>query len=156
MIDASIAGDTGIHIFRLVLAAILTAIIGFEREYRHKPAGMRTVMLIGLGTTLFTIASIQFPLLSPNPAIGDASRVASMILAGIGFLGGGAIVHARGYVHGLTTSASIWVAAAIGMTVGMGLYGIAISATVIALVILTVLKKVHIEEENQSDNHSQE
>ncbi len=121
-------------VLRIVLAAALGAIIGAQRERAHKAAGLRTHILICLGSALFTVVSIHgFGLQSV-----DTSRVAAGIVTGIGFLGAGAIIHPRGenIVAGLTTAASIWTAAAIGMTVGTGLYLIAIAATVIVLIVL--------------------
>ncbi|MBU0531560.1 MAG: MgtC/SapB family protein [Candidatus Uhrbacteria bacterium] len=131
---------------RLVMAAILCGMIGFEREYRHRPAGIRTNALVGMGTALFTIASISFVQFGPEGSV-DAARVASYVLAGIGFIGAGTIIQSRGIVKGLTTAASIWIVAAIGMVIGMGLYGPAIIATVLTMIVLVVLRNVHIEEE---------
>ena len=100
-------------VWRLLLAAGLGAVIGLEREYRQKPAGLRTNILIALGSALFTILSI-----SMTAGIGDTSRVAGQIVTGIGFLGGGAILRNRDTVHGMTTAATIWVNAAIGIAAG--------------------------------------
>ncbi len=121
-------------VLRILLAAALGAAIGSQRERAHKAAGLRTHILICLGSALFTVVSIHgFGLQSV-----DTSRVAAGIVTGIGFLGAGAIIHPRGesIVAGLTTAASIWTAAAIGMTAGTGLYLIAIAATVIVLIVL--------------------
>jgi len=97
---------------RLVLAAALGAIIGWKREKAHKPAGLRTQMLIAIGAALFTIVSI-------NGFIGgNPSQVAAGVVTGIGFLGAGAIMHRGRSVEGLTTAASIWAVAAIGLAVG--------------------------------------
>jgi len=120
---------------RLLLAAALGAVIGFEREMRQKEAGLRTNMLITMGTALFTIMSIE---LAAGPA-DDQTRVASQIVTGIGFLGGGAILHEKGSVKGLTTAATIWMNAAIGIAAGTGRYALAIVATVITLLTLTAL-----------------
>jgi putative Mg2+ transporter-C (MgtC) family protein len=120
---------------RLLLAAALGAIIGFERELRQKEAGLRTNMLITMGTALFTIMSME---LAAGPG-DDQTRVASQIVTGIGFLGGGAILHEKGAVKGLTTAATIWMNAAIGIAAGTGRYGLAIVATIITLLTLTVL-----------------
>ena len=116
---------------RLLMAAALGAIIGFQRERAGKPAGIRTHSLICLGSALFAVAS----------ALGfvdaDPSRIAAGIVAGIGFLGAGAILRTReGIVAGLTTAASIWVVAGIGVAAGAGMYLIAAAVTVIVLVIL--------------------
>ena len=116
---------------RLLLAAALGAIIGYQREREKRPAGLRTHMLICLGAALFTIIGIMgFP-------GSDTSRVASGIVTGIGFLGAGAILHRQGgMVQGLTTAASIWAVAGIGMAVGVGEYLLSAVAAVITLVIL--------------------
>jgi putative Mg2+ transporter-C (MgtC) family protein len=120
---------------RLLLAAGLGAVIGFERELRQKEAGLRTNMLITMGTALFTIMSME---LADGPG-DDQTRVASQIVTGIGFLGGGAILHEKGNVKGLTTAATIWMNAAIGIAAGTGRSGLAIVATIITLVTLTAL-----------------
>jgi putative Mg2+ transporter-C (MgtC) family protein len=120
---------------RLLLAAALGAVIGFERELRQKEAGLRTNMLITMGTALFTIMSME---LAAGPG-DDRTRVASQIVTGIGFLGGGAILHEKGSVKGLTTAATIWMNAAIGMAAGTGRYGLAVVATVITLLTLSAL-----------------
>jgi putative Mg2+ transporter-C (MgtC) family protein len=120
---------------RLLLAAALGAVIGFERELRQKEAGLRTNMLITMGTALFTIMSME---LAAGPG-DDQTRVASQIVTGIGFLGGGAILHEKGNVKGLTTAATIWMNAAIGIAAGTGRYGLAIVATIITLLTLTAL-----------------
>ena len=119
---------------RLLLAAGLGAAIGVERELRQKPAGLRTNILIALGSALFVAISIAFA-----HAGGTPDRIAAQVVTGIGFLGGGAILRSGTSVHGMTTAATIWVNAAVGMAAGAGLYAIAIAATVIALVVLALL-----------------
>ena len=106
-------------LLKLLVSLLIGAIIGGEREYRNKSAGLRTIILICLGSTLFTILSAK---------IGDetgASRVAANIVTGIGFLGAGAIMRSGLTISGLTTASTIWVAAALGMAVGAGEFGIA-------------------------------
>ena len=118
-------------ILRLLLAAALGAIIGYQRERAGKPAGLRTHTLICVGAALFTIASIY--------GFGgvDPARVAAGIVTGIGFLGAGAILHRQGgIVEGLTTAATIWAVAAIGLAAGAGLYLISAVTTVVVLIIL--------------------
>ena len=119
---------------RLLLAAGLGAALGLEREIHQKPAGLRTNMLIGVGAALFTIVSIELA-----GQGGSADRVAAQIVTGIGFLGGGAILRSGHNIHGMTTAATIWVNAAVGMAAGAGKFSIATIATVITLVILAVL-----------------
>jgi putative Mg2+ transporter-C (MgtC) family protein len=117
---------------KLIISIVIGIIIGGEREYRNKSAGLRTIILICLGSTLFTILS---------GVIGDntgASRVAANIVTGIGFLGAGAIMREGLTVSGLTTASTIWVAAALGMAVGAGEYALAAGAMVFTFIVLTV------------------
>jgi len=122
---------------RLLLAAALGAAIGVDREIRRKPAGLRTNMLIAFGSALFVIVSIAF-----GHAGGTPDRIAASVVTGVGFLGGGAILRSGTNVRGMTTAATIWVDAAIGLAAGAGLYAIAIAATAIALVVLAVLPPI--------------
>jgi putative Mg2+ transporter-C (MgtC) family protein len=117
---------------RLLLAAALGAAVGLERERHDHPAGMRTHLLVSLGSGAFTILSI-YAFAGPN---SDPSRVAAQIVTGIGFLGAGAILKAGTTIRGLTTAASLWVVAAIGMAAGAGAWGVATATTVIVLVSL--------------------
>lgn len=119
----------------ILMSAICGAIVGAERERAEKPAGLRTLTLICLGSTIFTIMSI-------DPAFGaaDRSRIAAQIVTGVGFLGAGAILRERGSITGLTTAASIWVIAAVGMVVGVGY---ALSGVVLAVLIYSMLTLWH-------------
>lgn len=124
-------------ILRLVLAAALGAIIGFQRRHAEKPIGIRDLVLISTGSALFTIASLY------GFGLADSSRVAAGIVTGIGFLGAGVIIRrGEGTVRGLTTAATIWVMAGIGLAAGAGLYLI---STVTTLLILVVLLLPHTE-----------
>jgi putative Mg2+ transporter-C (MgtC) family protein len=124
---------------RLLLAALLGAVIGIEREIHDHPAGIRTHLLVSLGSALFTVLSIVgFPA-ADGTAI-DPSRVAAQIVTGIGFLGAGAILKYGPTVSGLTTAASLWAAAGIGMAAGAGLPVLGLTATVIVLVSLWPLR----------------
>ena len=125
--------------FSLVLAVLLGAVVGIEREMIHKPAGLRTHMLVCLGSCLFTIVSIGFSV--------DPARIAAGIVAGIGFIGAGTIWAEKDKVQGITTAASLWATAAIGTAVGIGDYPLAIVVTLLVFAILAsryVLKKVHL------------
>jgi putative Mg2+ transporter-C (MgtC) family protein len=124
-------------ILRLILAAGLGAVIGLEREYRQKPAGLRTNILIAVGAALFTITSLVI-----GHGGGVPDRIAAQIVTGVGFLGGGAILRSGTNVKGMTTAATIWVNAAIGMTAGAGEYAMASAATVITLVVLVLLPPI--------------
>ncbi len=119
------------YVIRIVAAVILGGLIGFERELHDKPAGLRTIMLICLGACIFTIASE----LVGGPD-WNSTRIAAQIVTGIGFLGAGAIIHYRQDVFGLTTAATIWAVAAIGMTAGFGLFALATFGTLVILVAL--------------------
>ena len=125
----------GQTVVRLLLAAILGGVVGLEREIKHKPAGLRTNMFMCLGSALFTILSFELA----SEYSGDHTRIAAQIIPGIGFIGAGSILHSRGSVVGLTTAATIFVVAAIGMAVGGGLYLLAVLATLIALLALYTL-----------------
>ena len=118
-------------IIRLLIATILGGLIGLEREYRHKEAGLRTNMLVALGSALAMVISTSFEV--------DPARIASGIITGIGFLGGGIIIQSRGEVHGITTAATIWVVATVGMAAGLGYITAALATTAIALVVLYIL-----------------
>jgi putative Mg2+ transporter-C (MgtC) family protein len=123
---------------RLLVAAALGAAIGLEREYHQKPAGLRTNMLISIGSAVFMIVSLDL-----GAAFGgSADRVAAQIVTGIGFLGAGAILRNGGSVHGLTTAATIWVNAAIGMAAGTGAFGLAVGTTIVTLIVLAVLPPI--------------
>jgi putative Mg2+ transporter-C (MgtC) family protein len=128
---ALLVSDT---LVRLLLAAFLGGAIGIERELKRKPAGLRTNMFICFGAAFYTILSHQ--LASPT---SDPARIAAQIIPGIGFIGAGSILHAKGGVTGLTTAATLFVVASIGMAVGGGLYVPAIFATIIILMALHFL-----------------
>ena len=131
---------------RLALAAVLGGIIGLERELRRKSAGLRTNMLICFGSALFTVLSYQLA----DFYSGDHVRIAAQIIPGIGFIGAGSILHSRGSVSGLTTAATIFVVASVGMAAGGGLYLPAIFATVIVLIALKALGLMEVRLEKQS------
>jgi putative Mg2+ transporter-C (MgtC) family protein len=122
---------------RLLLAAGLGAAIGVEREIRQKPAGLRTNVLIGVGSALFTMISLQVGAVSGTP-----DRIAAQVVTGIGFLGAGAIMRSGLSVHGMTTAATIWVNAAIGMAAGAGEYAMATMATAITILVLVALPPI--------------
>jgi putative Mg2+ transporter-C (MgtC) family protein len=119
---------------RLSLAAGLGAAIGVERELRQKAAGLRTNMLIALGSAVFTVVSLEIARTGGTP-----DRIAAQIVTGIGFLGAGAILRSGRSIHGMTTAATIWVNASIGMAAGAGLYTVAVSGTIITLIVLALL-----------------
>jgi putative Mg2+ transporter-C (MgtC) family protein len=125
-------------LLRLTAALVLGAAIGWEREVERMPAGFRTHALVALGAAIFTVVSA---LAFAGPQT-DPTRIAAQIVTGIGFLGGGAILHYQGSVRGLTTAASLWSVAAIGMAAGAGLYLLAVGGTILVLVTLVLLERV--------------
>lgn len=122
------SGIVSSSLARLLFAAILGGAIGLEREYKHRPAGLRTNMFICFGAAMFTLLSQR---LAGVPS--DAARIAAQIIPGIGFIGAGSILHTRGLTSGLTTAATIFVVASVGMAAGGGLYLTALFATVLVL-----------------------
>ena len=122
----------------ILLAVILGGAVGAEREISGKAAGLRTNVLICLGAAVFTIISRQMA----DGAEGSVSRIAAQIVSGVGFLGAGAIIQDRGGVHGLTTVATIWLVASIGMACGARFYQLAVVTALIALVVLVALGKL--------------
>jgi putative Mg2+ transporter-C (MgtC) family protein len=123
---------------RLCLAAALGGALGFEREWRQKAAGLRTNILVAMGSALFTMMSIDVS----SGSGGDSTRIASGIVTGVGFLGAGAIMRTGAGIKGLTTAAMIWLNAAVGVAVGGGEKRVATIATIVALVVLVLLDPV--------------
>lgn len=121
-------------ILRLLISAALGALVGLEREITHRPAGLRTHMLVSIGACLFTIIIFS--------SVVDANRGSALagILTGIGFIGAGSIIATRGHVQGITTAASLWVVAAIGFATGTGNYTIAVASAIIVFIILQLRK----------------
>ena len=130
--------DVWVIVGRLALAAALGMVIGIERTYRAKTAGIRTHFLVALGSALFMIVSRY-----GFEGTGDPSRVAAQIVSGIGFLGAGTIIMQKHVVHGLTTAAGMWVAAGIGMASAAGLYAVAVISTVLALIGLETVGRLN-------------
>jgi len=124
------------EIIQLLLSLLAGALLGIEREYKFKAAGIRTIALISVGSTLYTILSQHIG------SMGNQDRIASNILTGVGFIGAGVIFKNEFNVNGLTTAATIWVAAAIGMAMGNGRYDVAIATELIALFVLLLLRFV--------------
>ena len=140
------AGATRV-VVRLTMAAVLGAVIGYDRESQGKAAGLRTHMLVALGASLLVVAPLE-----RGADVAAVSRIIQGLVAGIGFLGAGAIVKGRSdeQVHGLTTAASIWMTAAVGVTAGLGREVTATLATVLGLLILRVLLPI----ERRSHDHT--
>ena len=130
-----------VFIVRLLLATLLGSVIGFEREYHAKEAGVRTHLLVALGSCLFMIISVYgFDFMLDRDHVSfDPSRIASQVVTGIGFIGAGTIILQKQMVRGLTTAAGLWVTAAIGLACGNGMYVIAVVTTAIVLISLGLI-----------------
>ena len=128
-------------VFKLTLSMLLGAMIGLERRHKGQIAGMRTFALICMGATLAMLVSIYIPeKLMGTTKNGDPGRIAAQVISGIGFLGAGAIIQMKGSVRGLTTAAGMWMTASIGLAVGAGMYMIASLASVLIIIVLTLLE----------------
>lgn len=125
-------------VLRLVLAAIAGGIVGYERKKVHKPAGMRTHMLVSTGAALFTLVSISY--------FADSARIVGGIVTGIGFLGAGTIFRSKDSIKGLTTAASLWAVAAVGIGIAVGLYFISVVSVILIMIILGLNKIAYFRE----------
>lgn len=132
---------------RLLLALVLGSAVGWERERAQKPAGLRTNVLICIAAALLADLSVKVAAGAPGPA--DAGRIAAQIVTGVGFLGAGTIIQSGGSVTGLTTAATLWVVAAIGMAAGLGATMEAIGTTILVLVALIPLRKLEARAEQR-------
>ena len=149
--DIPDVGEATRIVLRLGMAVILGGLLGFERERSGKAAGLRTHMLVALGAAIFVLVPLQ-----GGMEVGDLSRVLQGVIAGIGFLGAGAIIKLSDEreIHGLTTSASIWMTAAIGVAAGMGREATALVSTLLALFVLAVLRRVEARISASQENKS--
>jgi putative Mg2+ transporter-C (MgtC) family protein len=137
----SLEVDMTNSMFRLVLSMLLGMIVGAERKRKGQIAGIRTFALISMGACLAMLLSIYVPQVYLGLKNGDPGRIAAQVITGIGFLGGGAMIHMKGAVRGLTTAAGIWMTAIIGMAVGIGMYFISIGATILILLTLVAFEQ---------------
>ncbi len=127
-------------VFKLVLSMVLGVLVGVERKRKGQIAGVRTFALISMGACMAMLLSIYVPQVYLGLKNGDPGRIAAQVITGVGFLGGGAMIHMKGSVRGLTTAAGIWMTATIGMAVGVGMYWCSILATGLILVTLVLLE----------------
>ena len=127
--------------FRLILSMLLGMIVGAERKRKGQIAGIRTFALISMGACLAMLLSIYVPQVYLGLKNGDPGRIAAQVITGIGFIGGGAMIHMKGAVRGLTTAAGIWMTAIIGMAVGIGMYLCSIGATLLILLTLVTFEQ---------------
>ncbi len=130
----------GTALLRLVISFLAGAVIGFERETHHQPAGLKTHILICVGSTLIMLLSIYIPQTFTSFQNGDPGRIAAQVVTGVGFIGAGAILRMGINVKGLTTAASIWATAAIGMTIGAGMYIPSLISIVLILFVLIIVE----------------
>lgn len=128
-------------ILRLTLSVVLSGIIGFERQFHRRTAGLRTHILVCMGSCLIMLTSLYLFDIYNKLVNLDPARIAAGVITGIGFLGAGTILRERNEVKGLTTAASIWVASGIGLAVGCGFYTGAIFATILTLIVLLILRR---------------
>ncbi len=137
-------------VMRLIMAAILGGLVGFERETHNKRiAGFRTHILVCLGSALIMLTSIYMFISYGNSASAAPGRIAAGVVTGIGFLGAGTIIRSRVSVTGLTTAASLWTVAGIGLAVGCGFMMAGVTTTIIALATLYILRKIPIPEKDK-------
>lgn len=129
-------------ILRLVLSSALSGLLGLERQLHRRAAGLRTHILVSLGSTLIMLTSIYIFDIYKDSASVDPSRIAAGVITGIGFLGAGTIIRYGEEVRGLTTAASLWVAAALGLAVGCGFYVAALTTTILVLLALLLLRRI--------------
>ena len=126
-------------LLRLGVAALLGAVVGLDRELRHKPTGLRTVTLVSIGAALFTLLALQMASVTAAAGYdptGDIGRILQGLVSGIGILGAGVFLHRGGTVQLATTGASVWLAGAVGVAAGLGLYILAVAATALAILVL--------------------
>lgn len=150
--------SAAVLMMRCVVAVVLGGALGWNREARNKPAGLRTHMLVALGSATFVAASLGMVdrmAGGPTTIRIDPSRVVEGIIGGIGFLGAGSIIRQQGGVHGITTAATIWVVGAIGVVCGIGMYAMAVSTTVLALVILWFFGRLEGHDLEQSEGQDE-
>jgi putative Mg2+ transporter-C (MgtC) family protein len=133
---------TGQAIFKLIVSMVLGSLVGYERKRKGQPAGLRTFALICMGATLAMLVSIYICQEYVGLKNGDPGRIAAQVITGVGFLGAGAIIQMKGSVRGLTTAAGIWMVSTIGLAVGVGLYLLAVVATLLILFIMVQLERV--------------
>ncbi len=140
---------------RLLLATAFGAVIGFEREWRNSPAGLRTHILVCVAAAMFGILTIEIihaPMFAIDAVKVDPIRVVEAVTAGVAFLAAGSILFSRGEVHGLTTGAGMWLAGAIGLACGLGFWQIAGFGTLLVLIVLGLLQTVHDRMNLKMDN----
>lgn len=142
-------------VLQLVLAIILGTVVGFEREYRQKAAGLRTHAFICLGATIFTIISYEGFKQFMETTNLDPSRLAAQVVIGIGFIGAGVIMHRKGKIEGVTTASGIWMAAATGLALGCKMYELALISTLLVVLLFVALRRFEIWLNKRTDRKRQ-
>ncbi|HDQ26124.1 MAG TPA: MgtC/SapB family protein [bacterium] len=127
---------------KMGLIILIAGLIGLDREIKHKPAGVKTHIMVGLGSTIFMLVSLYIHMQYNGETPVDPGRIAAQVVTGIGFLGAGTIIQSGGSVHGLTTAASLWAVAGLGLAVGAGMYQMAGMAAVAILIVFAVTNRV--------------
>jgi putative Mg2+ transporter-C (MgtC) family protein len=138
-------------VIRLLLAIVIGGLVGYEREYQNRPAGFRTHILVCIGACVISMIQLYdvqntIDMIAKNPQLAnslkaDIGRIGAQVVSGVGFLGAGTIIHEKGSVKGLTTAASLWVVACIGLAVGLGYYSLSVLSTISVVIALVSLKK---------------
>ena len=143
--------SSGELLIRLVVGTVLGGVIGYERDIHGRPAGLRTHLIVALASTTFMLVSTHFVYFQhygrDDLVTVDTSRIAASVVAGIGFLGGGAILRTGLTIQGLTTAAGLWLVAAIGLSAGAGMYVVSVAATLIGMLSLTLLRRFEHKDE---------
>jgi putative Mg2+ transporter-C (MgtC) family protein len=134
--------DFVLILFKVVLSVLLSSLIGFERELRQKGAGLRTHILVGLGSTLIVLTSLHLFDIYREVTIIDPTRMITGIVTGIGFLCAGTIIHAESHVSGLTTAAALWIVSGVGIAVGAGHYSAAVIVSVVVFAVLASMRPI--------------
>ncbi len=132
----------GVLVWKIILVCLLSGVIGVERELRHKGAGLRTHLLVGVGSALIVLTSFHIADLYKGPVPVDPTRIVAAIVTGIGFLCAGTIIRAGSQVSGLTTAATLWIVSGIGMAVGVGFYSAAILFTSAVTFVLIAVRRI--------------
>ena len=151
-----LTADLSEVVFKVLLTVVLSGVIGFEREFRQKVAGLRTHILVGVGSTLIVLTSFHLFEVYRTIAVIDPTRIISNIVTGIGFLCAGAIIRAGSQVTGLTSAATLWVVSGIGIAVGSGDYVSAIVVSVVVFIVLVWVRAVEYKLVQKFKNHKTE
>lgn len=140
-------------IWRISLSFILSGLIGFEREVRRHEAGLRTHILVCLGSTLIMLTSLHVFDIYKTQGSVDPTRIAAGVITGIGFLGAGTIIRSQDHIRGLTTASTLWVVAALGLSVGCGFTVVSTYVTALVLLVLLFLRRLELEWLKKGENH---